>query len=255
LLDKPIRVLIAGPRGRMGQEAVRAINSVTDMRIVGLIDKPDIPISAYSAIWSPENAELPLYTDIQTALAEAQADVWLDLTRAEIAASYLEQVVQAGLRPVIGTTGLSDTLLRTLDANLRALELGGLYAPNFAIGALLMMRAAEMIARFLPHSEIVEYHHEGKLDAPSGTARKTAQMMAAARREQSDVVAADIAIHSVRLPGFIAHQEVIFGGVGERLTIRHDSMARASFMPGVLLGIRSVSQVRGLVDGLEHFLW
>lgn len=246
----------------MGQEAVRAINSVTDMRIVGLIDKPGVPISAYSAIWSPENSELPLYTDVQTALTEAQADVWLDLTRAEIAASYLEQVVQAGLRPVIGTTGLPDTLLRTLDANLRALELGGLYAPNFAIGALLMMRAAEMIARFLPHSEIVEYHHEGKLDAPSGTARKTAQMMAAARLEQSDraldapsVVAADIAIHSVRLPGFIAHQEVIFGGVGERLTIRHDSMARASFMPGVLLGIRSVSQVRGLVDGLEHFLW
>ena len=156
------------------------------------------------------------------------------------------------VRPVIGTTGFAEPFLAQLDELLRARELGGLYAPNFAVGALLMMRAAALVAPFLPQVEIIEYHHEQKRDKPSGTARKTAQVIAAQLPEQTG---GDIPIHSVRLPGFVAHQEIIFGGQGERLTIRHDSVSRASFMPGVLLGIRGVMTATGLVDGLEHFLF
>jgi 4-hydroxy-tetrahydrodipicolinate reductase len=213
-----IRVAVAGAAGRMGEAVCRAVEGADDMELSG-------------------RADPRLDTTVADVLGEA--DVLVDFTQPDQIVENARAAVAAGVHVVVGTTGFDLDELRGLDgANV-------FVAPNFAIGAVLMMRFAAEASRHMEKAEIVELHHDRKLDAPSGTAARTAELMEG-----------DVPIHSVRLPGLVAHQEVIFGGLGQTLTIRHDSIDRLSFMPGVLLAVRRVgSLTRSPVVGLEHLLF
>jgi 4-hydroxy-tetrahydrodipicolinate reductase len=212
-----IRVAVAGAAGRMGETVCRAVEGADDMELTGRADP-----------------------QLDTAVADVlgDADVLVDFTQPDQIVSNAREAVAAGVHVVVGTTGFD------LD-ELRGLEGANVFvAPNFAIGAVLMMRFAAEASRHMEKAEIVELHHDRKLDAPSGTAARTAELMQG-----------DVPIHSVRLPGLVAHQEVILGDVGQTLTIRHDSIDRESFMPGVLLAVRKVgSLTESPVVGLEHLL-
>ncbi len=213
----PTRVAVAGAAGRMGQTVCTAVQDAQDLVLAG-------------------RADPALQTPVQAVLGDA--DVLVDFTHPQSALDNARAAVAAGVHVVIGTTGFDVQALEGLrGANV-------FFAPNFAIGAVLMMRFAAEASRHMARAEIVELHHDQKLDAPSGTAARTASLMAG-----------DVPIHSVRLPGLVAHQEVILGDVGQTLTIRHDSIARESFMPGVLLAIRRVGSLPSSpVVGLEHLL-
>jgi 4-hydroxy-tetrahydrodipicolinate reductase len=224
-----IRVAVAGAAGRMGQTVCEAVTGAPDMELVGQAD----PL---------------LGVTLEEVLGDAE--VVVDFTQPDTALGNALACVRAGVHVVIGTTGFDPTPLRqalTPEGRPRA---NVLIAPNFAIGAVLMMRFAEQAARYMAKAEIVELHHDGKLDAPSGTAARTAELMAAASGGPPPP------IHSVRLPGLVAHQEVILGDLGQTLTIRHDTINRESFMPGVLLAIRRVGGLeQSPVVGLEHLLF
>jgi 4-hydroxy-tetrahydrodipicolinate reductase len=217
-----INVAVSGAAGRMGETVCRAVEGAEDMALVGRAD----PL---------------LDTELRDVLGDA--DVVVDFTQPEAAVDNARLCLEAGVHCVMGTTGADfSTLDGVGSANL-------FVAPNFAIGAVLMMEAARMIAPHMPDCEIIELHHEQKLDAPSGTAKRTAELIDAAGGRVHEP------IHSVRLPGLVAHQEVIFGGLGQTLTIRHDSLARESFMPGVLLAVRKVGTLeRSPTVGLENLL-
>ena len=217
-----IRVAVAGAAGRMGATVCEAVEGADDMVLTGRADPA-----------------------LGTSLADVldDADVVVDFTRPDTALPNALQCVAAGVHVVIGTTGFDiEPLRRARGANV-------FYAPNFAIGAVLMMRFAAEAARHMARAEIIELHHDRKLDAPSGTAARTAQLMAAAAGGEEPP------IHSVRLPGLVAHQEVVLGDLGQTLTIRHDSIDRVSFMPGVLLAVRRVATLEtSPLVGLEHLL-
>ena len=217
-----IRVVVSGAAGRMGATTCEAVEGAGDMELVGRAD-PAL------------GAELADFL--------GDADVVVDFSTPQTALANARACLEAGVHCVTGTTGVDYTELAGVgSANL-------FFAPNFAIGAVLMMEFAKQAARHLPECEIVELHHDGKLDAPSGTALRTAELIREAGGNVHDP------IHSVRLPGLVAHQEVIFGGAGQTLTIRHDSIDRRSFMPGVLLAIRKVGELEDSpVIGLEHLL-
>ncbi|WP_406287093.1 4-hydroxy-tetrahydrodipicolinate reductase [Embleya sp. NBC_00896] len=244
-----IRVGVIGAAGRMGSEACRAIEDASGLELVARVDEGD------------ELADL----------GKAGAQVAVDFTHPGVVMDNLEYCVGAGIHAVVGTSGFTpDRLAQLRDWLARSPRTGILIAPNFGIGAVLMMQFAAKAARFYESVEIVELHHPNKLDAPSGTARRTAEMIAEARAaagaaELPDATVDDpdgargakvdgIPVHAVRLRGLVAHQEVLFGDAGEMLTIRHDSFQRTSFMPGVLLGVRRVVSAPGLTVGLEHFL-
>ena len=241
-----ISVLVNGAKGRMGQEVVRAVKAETDLRLSG---------------------ELDLGDDLGETIRRTGAQVVVDFTQPSVAARNTEAILRSGARPVVGTTGFEPGEISRLSALAAELGLGGLIAPNFAIGAVLLMRFAAEAARFLPDVEIIELHHDQKSDAPSGTSVKTAELIAERRGTPSRAAPAaesipgvrggrcqGIPIHSVRLPGLVAHQEVILGGLGQVLTLRHDSLSRTSFMPGVILAIRKAPQLDKLHYGLEHLL-
>jgi len=242
-----IGVLVNGAKGKMGSETVRAVLGDPALSLVGQTDLGD---------------------DLKVAIRDNGAQVVVDFTHPGSAFSNAEIIITAGASPVIGTTGFTPQQIATLQERCKKMGRGGLIAPNFAIGAVLMMRFAAEAARYLPHVEIIELHHDGKADAPSGTAIKTAEMIGASRPQaplpkvQSKELSPGalgaktypVPIHSVRLPGHVAHQEVILGGQGESLRIRHDSISRESFMPGVLLSIKKVVQMNHLVYGLENML-
>jgi 4-hydroxy-tetrahydrodipicolinate reductase len=218
-----INVAVSGAAGRMGATVCDAVEHADDMALVG-------------------RADPQLDTALQDVLGDA--DVVVDFSQPEVALHNARECLEAGVHCVMGTTGADFSALEGVGegANL-------FVAPNFAIGAVLMMKAAQLAAEHMPECEIVELHHDRKLDAPSGTAARTAELI----REAGGNVHEPI--HSVRLPGLVAHQEVIFGGLGQTLTIRHDSIARESFMPGVLLAIRKVGSLeRSPTIGLEHLL-
>ena len=217
-----IAVAVAGAAGRMGEAVCDAVQAADDMQLTGRADPR-----------------------LHTALADVlgDADVVVDFTEPASALENALTCLRAGVHVVIGTTGFDPEPLHAEGGA------NAFVAPNFAIGAVLMMRFATEAARHMHRAEIVELHHDGKLDAPSGTAKRTAELMQAAGRQS------DIPIHSVRLPGLVAHQEVILGDLGQTLTIRHDTTSRACFMPGVLLAIRKVgSLTESPVVGLEHLL-
>lgn len=242
-LDKPIEIAVAGAQGKMGREAVQALTADNRFKVTGVLVRPGITIPGL-----PSEAA---FDDPEQLLLAAHPDVWLDLTDARSVRQHVSLAISYGVRPVIGSTGYDLNDVSEWDESLRRADLGGIAAPNFAIGALLMMRFAEQAARHFHQVEIIELHHDGKRDKPSGTAKRTAESIAGIQERTTD----SIAIHSVRLPGLVAHQEVLFGGVGEVLTIRHDSLSRQSFMPGIQLACARVMELRGLVYGLEHLLW
>lgn len=224
-----IRVAVAGAAGRMGATVCQAVQDAQDMELVA-------------------RADPALGTTLEQALA-ASPDVLVDFTVPGTALANARQAVAAGIHVVIGTTGFDAGELE----NLQGAPANVFVAPNFAIGAVLMMQFAAEAARHMRAAEIIELHHDGKLDRPSGTAARTAKLMA--ESAGSHRASADIPIHSVRLPGLVAHQEVILGDVGQTLTIRHDSIDRYSFMPGVLLAIRRVGTLEDSpMVGLERLL-
>jgi 4-hydroxy-tetrahydrodipicolinate reductase len=224
-----IRVAVAGAAGRMGETVCAAVDGAEDLELVGRVD--------------------PL---LGTALEEVLpgAEVVVDFTRPDTALANALSCLQAGVHVVIGTTGFDPAPLREAQSAPRRPPANVVIAPNFAIGAVLMMRFAAEAAEHMAKAEIIELHHEEKLDAPSGTAMRTAQLMAAAGGH------GEPPIHSVRLPGLVAHQEVILGDLGQTLTIRHDTISRESFMPGVLLAVRRVPTLeQPLIVGLEKLLF
>jgi 4-hydroxy-tetrahydrodipicolinate reductase len=242
-----IRVGVLGARGRMGAEVCRAVEAAEDLTLVAGIDLGDRMLDL------------------------ADAEVVVDFTHPDAVLENIRFCVDHDLRCVVGTSGFDVAKLDTVGEWLAAKpSLGVLVAPNFALGAVLSMRFAELAARYYPSVEIIELHHAGKADAPSGTAAHTARLVAAARSAAglgrspdattSEVDGArgalvdDVRVHSVRLAGLVAHQEVLLGGEGETLTIRHDSLDRKSFMPGVLLGVREILDRPGLTVGLEKLL-
>lgn len=217
-----INVAVSGAAGRMGATVCEAVEGADDMALVGRAD-PQLDVDLLDVL--------------------GDADVVVDFSRPDTALQNARHCLEAGVHCVMGTSGADFSELEGVgDANL-------FFAPNFAIGAVLMMQFAAQAAKHMPECEIVELHHDGKLDAPSGTAARTADLIRAAGGNVHEP------IHSVRLPGLVAHQEVLFGGLGQTLSIRHDSIARESFMPGVLLAVRKVGSLdRSPVVGLEHLL-
>jgi 4-hydroxy-tetrahydrodipicolinate reductase len=246
-----MRVGVLGARGKVGREVVRAVDAAEDLDLVASVDTGDAD-------------------DSLDDLVRAGAQVVVDFTHPDVVMESLRFCVEHGIHAVVGTTGFDDARLARLRSWLEGSSTGVLVAPNFSIGAVLMMRFAAEAAPYYESVEIVELHHPDKADAPSGTARRTASLVAAARREAGRGPVPDatstalegargaevdgIRVHGLRIRGLVAHQEVILGGEGETLTIRHDSLDRASFIPGVLLGVRRISGAPGLTVGLEPFL-
>ncbi|MEL0158601.1 MAG: 4-hydroxy-tetrahydrodipicolinate reductase [bacterium] len=242
-----MRVLVNGAKGRMGQEVVKAVTAASDLELVDQTDLGD---------------------DLIARIKASQAQAVVDFTTAAVAFENTRKILEAGVHPVVGTSGLLAEQVAELQQLAEDKGIGGLIAPNFAIGAVLLMKYAQDAAKYLPDVEVIELHHNRKADAPSGTAVKTAQLIAEARQEIPKALVEEkelfegargsevhgVRVHSLRLPGLVAHQEVIFGGTGETLTIRHDSIHRESFMPGVCLACRKVIGTQQLFYGLEHLL-
>lgn len=262
-----IKVIIAGPRGRMGREAVKMIQREEGFELTAVIDRKHdhrklSDIEGFSGI------DVPVYEDINECFREQKSDVLVDLTTPEVGYIHTRTALEHGIRPVVGTTGFTQHQLQELKDLAEEKKLGCIIAPNFAVGAVLMMKFSQMAAKYFRDVEIIELHHDRKLDAPSGTAVKTAELIASERGrklqghpdEKETIQGArgadyeGMRIHSVRLPGLIAHQQVLFGADGQSLTIRHDSYDRASFMSGVKLSIETVMSLETLVYGLEHIL-
>jgi 4-hydroxy-tetrahydrodipicolinate reductase len=244
-----IKVGVLGARGRMGAEVIKAVTASADLELVAALD----------------------LGDSLDQLISSGAQVVVDFTTPDSVMANLEFLISNGINAVVGTTGFDDARVAKLQALTAANpKVGVLIAPNFAIGAVLMMEFATKAAKYFESAEIIELHHPDKVDAPSGTAARTAELMTQARKDaklsaapdatNSGIPAArggkvgDIPVHSIRLRGLVAHQEVLLGGLGETLTIRHDSLDRAGFMPGVLLGIRKVISNPGLTHGLDKFM-
>jgi 4-hydroxy-tetrahydrodipicolinate reductase len=244
-----IKVGVLGARGRMGAEVVKAVTESNDLELVAALD----------------------LGDSLDQLVSKGAQVVVDFTTPDSVMANLEFLISNGISAVVGTTGFDDSRVAKVKALSTANpKVGILIAPNFAIGAVLMMEFATKAAKYFESAEIIELHHPNKVDAPSGTASRTAELMTQARKDaglgampdatNSGITAArganvgDIPVHSIRLRGLIAHQEVLLGGLGETLSIRHDSLDRVGFMPGVLLGVRKVVSNPGLTFGLEKFM-
>lgn len=234
-----IRVAVSGARGRMGAMTCAAVSGDPELLLVAEID----PVTA-----ATEKA----FTDLSEAIDAARPQVVVDFTIPAVVRENVITCVRKRVPVVVGTTGLSAGDLAEIEKEVEANGTPVLVAPNFAMGAVLMMRFAQQAASYMRACEIIELHHDRKLDAPSGTSRLTRMKVEGQWRESG--LEKEIPIHSVRLPGLVAHQEVIFGGVGETLTIRHDSLSRESFMPGVLLAVKRIRGLQGLVVGLENIL-
>jgi len=259
-----IRVLVSGS-GKMGREVLAAVCREEGLEPVGVVDL----YADGDSIPLPDGAgDVPLGSDPAVIIEQTRPDVVVDFTNAEWTPRLAEAALVAGVRLVIGTSGLEDDFVRRLEAECENRKLGAVVASNFALGAVLMQHMAKTAARFYSSAEIIELHHDQKVDAPSGTAIATAKGMAEGRGKSFDRTetqrenlpgtrgsdVSGVTIHSVRLPGLVAHQEVIFGSPGEILTIRHDTLGRESFMPGVLLAVRHVMQHPGLVVGLDRLI-
>ncbi len=253
-----IKVIVAGFKGRMGSTAVDMVKGDSELELVALLD----PFAA-----EKEVNGVPVFTD-KTDLVGFDADVWVDFTTPAVAYENTHFALENGFAPVVGTTGFTPEQINDLVGLSVDKKLGGLIAPNFAIGAILLMEFAAKASKYFPDVEIIELHHDKKKDAPSGTAIKTAELISQVREYKKQGAADEteslagargaefdgMRIHSVRLPGLVAHQEVIFGAQGEGLTLRHDSYDRISFMSGVNLGIKEVVKRDQLVYGLEKLL-
>lgn len=263
-----IRIFVAGACGKMGSETVRTILNQDDMEIVGVSDiqNQGTDISLLLGI-EPLGMEIIGTLEIET-LKTLEVDILVDFTNPQSVFANAKTAIRAGVVPVIGATGLDDHEISELEEMSKEFKVGVFIAPNFALGAILMMKFAQETAKYFKHVDIIEYHHDQKLDAPSGTALITADMISKVRKpmiqghpNEFEKIAGSrggdingLRVHSIRLPGMIAHQEVIFGGFGQTLTIRHDAYTRETYMPGVMLAIRKAYKMSGLIVGLENFL-
>lgn len=242
-----IRILVNGANGKMGQLAVMIINEHPDFILAGTTQRHD---------------------NLETAIKKNKAQIVIDFTNAEAVLKNANIIIDSGAHPVIGTTGLLQDQIKLLQANCAKLKSGGIIAPNFSLGAVLMMKYAQEIATYFPQVEIIEMHHAGKLDSPSGTAIHTAEMIAEKRANSASSTKKGhetiphargatyqaIPIHSVRLPGIMAQQQIIFGGQGETLTIRYDTIDRNCYIPGIILACQKVLHLDRLVYGLEQII-
>ncbi|MFE1748063.1 4-hydroxy-tetrahydrodipicolinate reductase [Coleofasciculus sp. H7-2] len=270
----PIPVVVNGAAGKMGREVVKAVAQANDMTLLGAVDRTlEHQGKDVGEVAGCEPLEVPIVSDLQGMLVlatqERQLGVMVDFTHPDSVYDNVRSAIAYGIRPVVGTTGLSPQQIQELAEFADKASTGALIIPNFSIGMVLLQQAAVQASQYFDHVEIIELHHNQKADAPSGTALQTAQMLAelgktynppmvketeklpGARGSQADE---GIRIHSVRLPGLIAHQEVIFGAPGQIYTLRHDTSDRSCYMPGVLLAIRKVLQLKSLVYGLEKIL-
>lgn len=270
----PIPVLVNGAAGKMGREVIKAVSQADDMTLVGAVDRnPEAQGRDAGELAGIAPLEVPITNEFEPMLAmaaqERQPGVMVDFTHPDSVYDNIRSAIAYGIRPVVGTTGLSPAQIQDLAEFADKASTGCLLIPNFSIGMVLLQQAAAQASQYFDHVEIIELHHNQKADAPSGTALQTAQLLAefgkpfnppsvqeteklaGARGSTAD---ANIRIHSVRLPGLIAHQEVIFGAAGQIYTLRHDTSDRSCYMPGVLLAIRKVLPLKTLVYGLEKIL-
>jgi 4-hydroxy-tetrahydrodipicolinate reductase len=250
----------------MGRAVLKAVQEAEDLQLVGAVDIAG-GADCGELAGLPKSGVL-VETDLQATLERIKPEVMIDFTRPDVVFNNVMTALKAKVSPVVGTTGLSDEQKAEIKKLAEENDTPAFIAPNFAIGAVLMMVMAKQAAKYMPDVEIIELHHDNKLDAPSGTAVQTAAMIAEVRAEHKQghpdekekitgARGADyegMHIHSVRLPGYVAHQEVIFGGLGQTLTIRHDSLNRESFMPGVVLAAQKVRSLKGLTVGLDKLL-
>jgi 4-hydroxy-tetrahydrodipicolinate reductase len=262
-----VRVGVLGATGRMGQATCRAVLAAPDLELAAAVARSTGVGRPLAELVPGAPAGLVVGEHLSDLLA-AEAEVVVDFSRPEATAAAVSELLPEGIHLVSGTTGLPAELMDDLDALAGKTDHGNaVWAPNFALGAVLAMHFAAVAGRFYAAAEVIELHHQGKADAPSGTALRTARAIAAAREQHQPVPTGSesvagarggevdgVRVHSVRLPGLVAHQEVIFGGQGEVLTLRHDSLDRSSFMPGVLLAVQAVTTRAGLTVGLEPLL-
>lgn len=261
-----VKVIVNGACGRMGRSVLQAVFQDDELKLVGAVDiKAGADVGDLIGV---DKTGIIVTNDLAQLIDDVQPDVMVDFTIPDVVFGNACAALNKGVCPVIGTTGLSVEQKEELNRLALENKTGAFIAPNFAIGAVLMMEVSQKIAKYMPHVEIIELHHDQKLDAPSGTALRTAELIAGVRKSMKqghpDEVEKlpgargaefdGIPIHSVRLPGYVAHQEVIFGGLGQTLTLRHDSISRESFMPGVLIACKKVQGCNGLVSGLENIL-
>ncbi|MBW4448793.1 MAG: 4-hydroxy-tetrahydrodipicolinate reductase [Spirirestis rafaelensis WJT71-NPBG6] len=275
MAQAPIPVVVIGAAGKMGREVVKAVASAPDMILVGAIDTTpehqDKDAGELAGLSEP--LEVPITNQLESMLAfaaqEKQPGVMIDFTHPDSVYDNIRSAIAYGIRPVVGTTGLSPQRIQDIADFAEKASTGCLIIPNFSIGMVLLQQAAVTASQYFDHVEIIELHHNQKADAPSGTAIQTAQMLGEMGKvfnspiveeteklkgARGSIADEGIRIHSVRLPGLIAHQEVIFGAAGQIYTLRHDTSDRACYMPGVLLAIRKVLQLKSLVYGLEKIL-
>ncbi|MCE5315678.1 MAG: 4-hydroxy-tetrahydrodipicolinate reductase [Armatimonadota bacterium] len=266
-MSEKIRVAVLGACGKMGREVMNAVAGADDMELVGACDVYYAGTNASDAT-GVKGLDFNIESDFNAMLEQAKPNVVVDFAKPFVM-DNIRKMLKSGVVPVIGTTGIASDELDEISALAENTGTGAMVIPNFAIGAVLMMKFAAEAAKYMPNVEIIELHHDKKIDSPSGTAIKTAEMIDASRKAagvdwtrpmgSNDDPArgetrCEIQIHSVRLPGLVAHQEVLFGGTGQLLTIKHDSIDRTSFMPGVLLAVRRASTIKALVYGLDKLL-
>lgn len=260
----PIRVVVQGASGRMGREVLNALCQETETQVVGATE---LKVSEDYLPLPDGSASVPFSTNLEQILTTCQPDVLVDFSLAPAVMPAVRLATEKGVNLVIGTTGLTATDLEEIDSLSRAKKVGAVVAPNFALGAVVMMHLTKIAAKYLDYAEIIELHHERKVDAPSGTSQLTARSMAQARgkpflrpveSKETQISRGEqvegVNIHSVRLPGLLAHQEVILGAPGQTLRIRHDQISREAFMPGVILAIKEVVNRQGLIYGLDALL-
>lgn len=265
--NKRIRVVVSGAGGRMGKEVVQMVLQDGSLQLVAAIAPSVGRIDAATLIGFPP-CGIIVSTNVKDTLQQVEADVMVDFSIPKSVMKNTMLAIEYGIRPVIGTTGFALGEIEKIQNLCKEQQLGGVIAPNFSIGAILMMKFAQQAAKYFPELEILEYHGNQKLDAPSGTAIKTAELISQVRAEHRQGNQEEeerlhgarggyyngFRIHSVRLPGVFAQQEVIFGGNGQSLKIRHDSYERAAYMPGVNMAIKQVMALQHLIYGFEHLL-
>lgn len=262
---EPIRVVINGAFGRMGQQITKAVVCEPELKAVGAVDK-EVTQQYLPLTEAPEL--IVLSSDLDSLLKSCDADVVVDFTNAEVSMAAARTAIRQRVNMVVGTTGLSQDNLAEIEKLCRVHKVGAIVAPNFSLGAALMIHLSRLAAKFFDHAEIIEMHHEKKVDAPSGTAIATARAMSEARgkpfiypqvthevlRNTRGGEIDGIAIHSLRLPGFMAGQEVVFSGAGETLSLCHSAISRECYLPGVILAIKEVTKRKGLTYGLDALL-